>query len=285
MTADVGASGCDHEQRGRAECQRPAPGDGGPPRCRRERGHRQPGEQHRTGRAVRPRHRAARDGGAGAGRPRDAQSREGAQPAEDRCAPGPDLRQHGSTHPGDRGRCHERRSEEVGEDADHRDGALQQHDDRRAHGLRRNGNRQRRTPRSDRRRQPPPDRVTPRPGEDQQPERRQGREREAVGPAQPRVDHEQDDHGGCQHRDAGAAARAAQADEADRPHRRCPDDRRLGSSQHDEAGQYAQSDGRDATVEERRTGTPVRWRRPGRSRRWSRSRPTGASCRWRAWPR
>ena len=146
---------------------------------------------------------------------------------------------------------------------DDRHRALQEHDDRRAHRLCRNGNRDRRPPRPDPPWQSPTDRLTPGAGEEQQTQRGEGGQREAVGPAQPRVDHEQHDDRGGQDRQAGRSPRAAQPDQADGAHRGGSHDARLRSGKDDEAGEGRRLRPRAASDAGSRREKPHPARTPG----------------------
>ena len=135
------------------------------------------------------------------------------------------------------GRRDQGRGEQVRQHPDHADRTLQQHHHRAAHRLCRHRDR-------DRGAQPvqavgqvagePP---APRAGEEQQPQRRQGREGEAERSREPRVDHQQRHHGTGQRRDAGPPTRGAQPHQPDHPHDGGPEHAGLGPGEDHEGGQ------------------------------------------------
>ncbi len=143
-------------------------------------------QEYGTEPGARPGNRGERGLGGGPSHPGDGQRRQGRQPGDPAGDGGRGDRHQRGRHAEHGGRGDERGRKEVRDDADHGHRALQQHDDRSAHELRGDRDREGRSPAADPRRQHPTHRRAPRSGEQQQPERRQRRQREAGGPGQPR---------------------------------------------------------------------------------------------------
>ena len=163
------------------------------------------GEEDRAGRAVGPGHRPAGYPRAQPGDLGDARRGHDPGPRHQLGAACPPEGGQGRRDPGDGRRCDERRREQVGEDPDDADRPLEQHDDRGRHRLGSDGNREGGAERRQPRRQAGPDGVTPRPGEQQQPERGERRQHEPVGAGQPGVDDEDHEHRAREHRQARGA--------------------------------------------------------------------------------
>jgi hypothetical protein len=145
------------------------------------------GQEDGSPRTVGPRDRRARHDGQ---RSRDAHDPERRQARHPREPPGQGRRHERHTrarHPADRRDRHERRRKQIGHHGNHRHRPLQQHDDRPTHDLRRERHRDGRSEQTRSTRQATSDRLAPRPGKDEQPQRRQGRQHESIRPSQPRI--------------------------------------------------------------------------------------------------
>ena len=97
---------------------------------------------------------------------------------------------HGDSQ--DRGRCHERRGKQVGDDSDQADGALEQDHDGAAHGLSCNRYGDGDAHSLETLWQEAGEPSTPRPGEEQQAKGGEGGQCEPEGPREPRVDAQED---------------------------------------------------------------------------------------------
>ena len=194
-------------------------------------------EEQGAGCTVGPRQRATGHAGEPAGELRDRRGRDDAGPRDELGAARPHHRGEGGGHPGDGRHRHERRREEVREDTDDADRPLEEDDERGGHQLRREGHGERGPEGCEAPRKPVTDGVAPGPGEEEEAERRHRGQREAEGPGQPRVEHQHDDDRRAQHREPGGPARAAQAEQPDRPHGGGPQDAGLRAGEDDEAGQ------------------------------------------------
>ncbi|GAB2677442.1 hypothetical protein GCM10027194_07020 [Thalassiella azotivora] len=192
------------------------------------------GEEQRTADALGPGDGRGRHLRPAAGHERDPGGRPARAP---RHPPRDDAgdRGDGGGHHAEHGRgCDGRRDEHVRGDRDEGQPRVDEHDDRRADRLGRRGDGQ---GQGEGPRQPPAERVRPRPGEHHQPGGRQHGQGEAERPGQPRVDDGERDDGDTQRRDAAAPAGSGKTDEADDAHHPGPQHAGLGSGEDDEPGE------------------------------------------------
>ena len=197
-------------------------------------------EQQRARGPVGPRKRAPRDLGEDPGDAGDPERGQRPGPAERRPRGLPQGGHQGGGDAGDGGGCDQGRREQVGHHTDGAHRPLEEDHDGGAHRLRRHRDRERRPPGPEASRQPCSDGLPPAAHEQQQAQGGEGGEREAVGAAQPRVEHQQDEDRGREHRDARRAPGLAEPQQADGSHRRGADDAGLGAGEDDEAGQHEQ---------------------------------------------